>query len=227
MGPPDVISDADGSARAGGGARARALLLNRSFLRLWVAQIISNLGDWAYLLAVEVGFAATLSSHQLVRVTALFLGVEGLMSAVVGLTLAGPIVDRYPRRTVMIVADLVRCLAVTTLVLSPSPTWVHVVAVAATLGAFRSIFHPAMMATVPDLVEGDSLVVANGFLTSTFHLAIMVGPALGAGLVAAVGTTGAFALNAATFAVSALLLVGLRLPKRAREGEEGFTPFAD
>src|SRR4051794_3067417 len=216
MGPPDLISDAD-CVRATGGARARGLLRNRRFVRLWIAQIISNLGDWAYLIAVQVGFAATLDTHQLVRVTALFLGVEGLTSALVGLTIAGPIVDRYPRRTVMIVADLARCLAVTTLVLVPSPTWMHVVAVAATLGAFRSLFHPALMATVPDIVDGDSIVVANGFLTSTFHLAIMVGPALGVGLLVAVGRSGAFALNAASFAVSALLLLGLRLPARARD----------
>lgn len=213
--------------RAAGGARARGLLRNRRFLRLWIAQIISNLGDWAYLIAVQVGFAATLDTHQLVRVSALFLGVEGLTSALVGLTIAGPIVDRYPRRTVMIVADLARCLAVTTLVLVPSPTWMHVVAVAATLGAFRSLFHPALMATVPDIVDGDSIVVANGFLTSTFHLAIMVGPALGVGLLVAVGRSGAFALNAASFAVSALLLLGLRLPARARDPGDRFTPLAD
>ena len=89
VGPPDLISDGDRSVRAGGGARARALLRNRRFLRLWIAQIISNLGDWAYLLAVQIGFAATLDPHQLVRATAVFLGVEGLTSAVVGLTIAG------------------------------------------------------------------------------------------------------------------------------------------
>src|SRR3954468_22205688 len=122
MGPPDLISDAD-CVRATGGARARRLLKNRRFVRLWIAQIISNLGDWAYLIAVEIGFAATLNSHQLVRVMALFLGVEGLTSAVVGLTVAGLIVDRFPRRTVMIVADLARCLAAATLVLSSGPTW--------------------------------------------------------------------------------------------------------
>jgi predicted MFS family arabinose efflux permease len=127
----------------------------------------------------------------------------------------------------MIVADVVRCMAVATLVLAHGPTWIHVVAVAATLGAFRSMFHPAMMATVPDMVDGDSIVVANGFLTSTFHLAIMIGPALGAGLVKAVGTTGAFALNAASFGVSALLLLGLRLPARARDPGDRFTPLAD
>ena len=79
--------------RAVGGARARRLLKNPRFLRLWIAQIISNLGDWAYLIAVEIGFAATLDSHQVIRSTALFLGAEGLTSAVVGLTVAGPIAD--------------------------------------------------------------------------------------------------------------------------------------
>jgi len=53
--------------RAVGGARARRLLKNPRFLRLWIAQIISNLGDWAYLIAVEIGFAATLDSHQVIR----------------------------------------------------------------------------------------------------------------------------------------------------------------
>ena len=226
MGPPDLISDGDWSVRSGGGARARALLRNRRFRRLWMAQIISNLGDWAYLLAVEIGFTSTLGPEQLVRAMAVFLGVEGLTSAVVGLTIAGPIVDRFPRRTVMIVADLVRCIAVATLVLTGSPTLFHVVVVAATLGAFRSLFHPAMMATLPDLVDGGSIVVANGFMTSTFHLAIMVGPALGAGLVAVAGTTGAFALNAASFGVSALLLLGLRLPARPRQAGR-FSPLVD
>src|SRR3954451_19046083 len=138
MGPPDLLSDGDWSLCAQGGARARRLLKNPRFLRLWIAQIISNLGDWAYLIAVEIGFAATLDSHQLVRVMALFLGVEGLTSAIVGLYVPGPIVDRFPRRTVMIVADLARCLAVATLVLSSNPTWIHVMLFVATLGDFRS-----------------------------------------------------------------------------------------
>jgi predicted MFS family arabinose efflux permease len=192
-----------------------------------MAQIVSNLGDWAYILAVEISFAATLDANALVRATAIFLGVEGLTSALVGLTIAGPIVDRFPRRAVMVTADVARCLAVATLIVVHEPHWLHVVGVAATLGAFRSVFHPAMMSSVPELVDGDSIVVANGLLTSTFHLAIMIGPALGAALVAAVGPSGAFALNAGSFAVSALLLIGLRLPPGSSEQIGRFSPLAD
>jgi predicted MFS family arabinose efflux permease len=225
VGTPDQL-DERRTARTSPRARSRTVLRNRRFLRLWLAQIISNLGDWAYVLAVEIAFATSLQATDLVRATAIFLGVEGLTSAVIGLTIAGPIVDRFPRRAVMIVADLARCAAVATLVLVHEPAWVHVVAVAATLGAFRSVFHPAMMASVPELVDGDEIVTANGLLTSTFHLAIMVGPAVGAALVVAVGPAGAFALNAASFAVSAALLLGLRIPSEP-VAHERFSPLAD
>jgi len=226
VGPPDLLGG-DWSARSPRRARSRGLLRNGPFLRLWLAQIISNLGDWAYVLAVEISFTSTLDANALVRATAIFLGVEGLTSAVVGLTIGGPIVDRFPRRVVMIVADLARCAAVATLVFVPDPSLLHVVGVAATLGAFRSLFHPAMMASVPELVEGESIVVANGLLTSTFHLAIMVGPAIGAALVVAVGPAGAFALNAGSFAVSAALLLGLRIPSEPSAPRERFSPLAD
>lgn len=226
MGPPDLIGG-DWSARSSRRARSRGLLRNGRFLRLWMAQIVSNLGDWAYVLAVEISFASTLEANDLVRATAIFLGVEGLTSALVGLTIAGPIVDRFPRRAVMVIADIARCAAVATLIVVHDPSWLHVVGVAATLGAFRSVFHPAMMASVPELVDGESIVVANGLLTSTFHLAIMVGPALGAALVAAVGPSGAFVLNAGSFAVSALLLIGLRIPSEPSMSRERFSPLAD
>jgi MFS family permease len=227
VGPPDLL-EGDWTARSLRRARSRGVLRNHRFLRLWLAQIVSNLGDWAYIIAVEISFASNIAANDLlVRATAIFLGVEGLTSAVVGLTIAGPIVDRFPRRAVMVTADIARCLAVATLFVVHDPTWLHVIGVAATLGAFRSVFHPAMMATVPDLVEGDAIVVANGLLTSTFHLAIMIGPALGAALVAAVGPSSAFLLNAGSFALSAVLLIGLRMPTSSAPRRERFSPLAD
>jgi MFS family permease len=97
------------------------------------------------------------------------------------------------------------------------------------LGSFRSIFHPAMMSSVPTIVTGEELAVANGVLSATFHLAIMIGPAIGGILVASIGADGAFVFNAASFAVSALLLIGLRLSGPAREHPRvgRFTPLED
>ena len=197
-------------------------------MRLWTAQIVSNLGDWAYTLAVAVTLTATLRGSSLVRSMALLLVVEGLTSTVVGLTIAGPVADRYSRVRVMVVADIARCLAVASLLLTPVLHLPHVLLVAAILGSFRAIFHPAMMASVPLLVDEDELPLANGILTATYHLAIMVGPAIGGVLVGAMGASAAFLLNAMSFAVSAVLLLGLPLPPRSDPEERApFTPWQD
>ena len=201
-------------------------------MRLWSAQIISNLGDWAYTLAVAVTLTATFQGSSLVRSMALLLVVEGGTSTLVGLTIAGPIADRFPRTQVMVIADLVRCLAVLSLLLVAGLHLPHVLLVAAVLGCCRAVFHPAMMASVPQLVDDDDLPIANGILSATYHLAIMIGPAIGGILVAALGANAAFLLNALSFAVSAVLLVGLEIPSRAGDGERErehsrFTPWED
>ena len=105
----------------------RVLMRNRRFMRLWTAQIISNLGDWAYSLAVAITFTATLQGGALVRAMATLLTVEGVTSTVVGLTIAGPIADRYPRARVMVVADVVRCAAVASLLLPNGLSWAHII----------------------------------------------------------------------------------------------------
>ena len=81
-------SDDDRSVRSARVVRSSGLLHNGPFVRLWLAQIISNLGDWAYVLAVEIAFLTSLEPSALVRATAIFFGVEGLTSAVIGLTFA-------------------------------------------------------------------------------------------------------------------------------------------
>ncbi|MDP9184490.1 MAG: MFS transporter, partial [Actinomycetota bacterium] len=196
------------------------------FVRLWLAQIVSNVGDWAYVLAVATILAANLGGATLIRSMALLVLVEGLSSALVGLLIAGPIVDRFSRRRVMVVADVGRCLLVASLLLPAVPSSLHLVIVAGGLGAFRSLFQPALMSALPSVVDDDALVTANGIMTGTFHLGIMVGPAIGAALVVAVGTGAAITVNALSFGVSALLLLGLRLPRPT--GERGdFSPVAD
>jgi predicted MFS family arabinose efflux permease len=199
-------------------------------MRLWSAQIISNLGDWAYTLAVAVTLTATFHGSSLVRSMALLLVVEGGTSTLVGLTIAGPIADRFARRQVMVISDLIRCVAVLSLLLVPGLHLPHVLLVAAVLGSCRAVFHPAMMASVPQLVEDDDLPIANGILSATYHLAIMIGPAIGGILVAALGANAAFLLNALSFAVSAVLLVGLEIPARPHDAEladSRFTPWQD
>jgi MFS family permease len=177
-----------------GGPALLRLLEIKAFRRIWFAQIVSNLGDWAYTLAVGALLAGSLEGPSLLRTLALMVAAEGGMSALVGFLVAGPIADRFSRKRIMIVADLMRALVVGSLVFVGVPSLAHVVAVAACLGGFRAIFQPALMSALPS-IAGPDLVTANAVVTATLHAAIMVGPAVGAVAVAAFGSTTAFAIN--------------------------------
>lgn len=202
------------------------LLRITAFRRIWFAQVISNLGDWAYTLAVGVLLAGHLQGSGLVRTLALTLAAEGGTSALVGFVVAGPVADRFSRKRVMITADLVRGLAVGSLLFVGVPGVLHLVCVAACLGAFRAIFQPALMSSLPS-VAGEDLLTANAVVTATFHAAIVVGPAIGALAVVAVGPHAAFALNAASFGVSALLLLGIHVALPQRMADAPWTPIRD
>ena len=209
------------------GSAFMGLLRTPGFVRLWVAQIISNVGDWAYVLAVATTVASKSDPNDLARVMAVILGLEAISSAVVGTLVAGPIADRFPRRRVMITSDVVQGLAVASLLVVPELQMPHLAAVAIVLGAGRAVFQPALMSSLPGLVPGERLVAANAVVTATFHGAIMVGPAIGAIMVATMGSSAAFALNAASFGVSAALLTGLALPAASSEDREPWRPIAD
>lgn len=215
-----------GSPSASNGLAFVRLLRVKAFRRIWFAQVISNLGDWAYTLAVAALLAGSLQGAGLVRTMALMLAAEGGTSALVGFLVAGPIADRFSRRRVMMTADIVRAMAVGSLLLVGVPGALHVIGVAACLGAFRAIFQPALMSALPS-VAGDDLDTANAVVTATFHAAIVVGPAIGALAVVAVGPRAAFALNAASFGVSALMLLGIHIAAPSREAGSRWAPVRD
>src|SRR5439155_16018196 len=122
--------------------------------------------------------------------------------------LAGPVVDRLPRVTVMIGADLARAVLAAILAVWHGDIAV-VYAVAFGLSAGSVFFNPAAGSLLPTLVRDDELVAANSAIWSAAVLSqILIAPLAGL-LTAAAGYGWAFAANAASFAVSALLLRGL------------------
>jgi MFS family permease len=194
----------------------RALLAHRPFVRVWVAQAASNLGDWLYSLAV----VATLAQQSVSAGTlATLLLCQVAPAAVVG-ALGGPLVDRLSRKCLMVGADVMRGTAVASLILVGDPSLTHLYAVAGCLGFFGALFQPSLAASLPNLVPRRRLVAANALVSSTFHLAIMIGPFVGGLLAGGFGITVAFWLNAASFALSATLLLTVRIPRpEARKGE--------
>ncbi|MEX0988806.1 MAG: MFS transporter [Actinomycetota bacterium] len=179
---------------------------DRTFLRLWGAQIVSSLGDWVYAIAVALLLADRVDGPDAVAVLATLLVVQYVPSAVFGALFAGPLVDRRSRRTLMIAADLARAVAIASLLLAGEPDLLHFYAVALVLGIFGAIFQPALLSTVPNIVRRDRVLPAQSLIGATSHIAIVAGPAIGGFLVARYAAGTVFAVNAATFVLSALLI---------------------
>lgn len=188
-------------------------LRDRTFALLWAGQTVSLLGNGVFTVALSWE-ALSLGGP---RGLSLVLVATFVPSTV--LLLAGGVVsDRRSRRTTMLVCDAVQAVAVGMLALLVAAEAVelwHLAVAGAVAGGASGFFLPASTALLPDVVPRELLVPANSLNTlSRLTAGRLVGPALGGLLVAAAGTGVAFAVDAATFVVSAATLAFLRVPVR-------------
>jgi MFS family permease len=183
-------------------------LKEREFRRLWLAQAISNQGDWVYSLGVVSSLARTGATAGTLAILVVMQSAPRALASIFG----GPFVDRWSRKKIMIVADVVRAMSVGSLVFAGTPSLTHLYAVAAFLGLFAALFQPSLQASIPNVVPPHRLVAANALVSVTFQLAVMVGPVVGGLLVAHLGLGVAFAVNATSFLVSGALIAGIHLP---------------
>ena len=207
-----------------GNGQILALTRRPDFMRLWLAQAVSNLGDFAYALAVGV---TVVERGDGPGVLATILMAQAAPAVLVGLA-GGQLVDRLSRRRIMIGADVARALAVASLFVAGDPSTGHILAVAVCLGTFGALFQPALQASLPNLVPRDLLVSANAVVSATFHVSVLAGPLLGGLVAATLGTGAAFAINATSFLLSALVLATITVPQAAAaEAERALTAIRD
>jgi predicted MFS family arabinose efflux permease len=143
------------------------------------------------------------------------------------LVVGGHLSDRLRPWTVMLGTDAARAVGVAALALVASlgPARADVlVPIAIVLGAGEGLFLPGSFAIVPTLLTGDDLQPGNALISGGTQLATFIGPAIGGALVAVAGPAPAFAVDAATFAASALSLAGVRLISRRADET---SPVAD
>ena len=193
-----------------------SILRFRGYRRLWLAQVVSQVGDWLNRMAVLSLIDRLSGTHEAVLALGLLFATElatRLAPTALIAPLAGPIADRLPRRLLMVAADLIRALVVLALCLVDEPSeigWLYgLVVVQMTIAPF---FEAARSASVPNLVPLDRLTDAHALSAATWSTMLAVGSALGGVAVTFVGARGAFTLDAVTYLCSALLLSGLRLP---------------
>jgi MFS family permease len=197
-------------------------LEERPFRLLWTGQTLSALGDnfipvasaFAVLSTLDgsaADFGAVLTASALARV--LFILVGGVWA------------DRLPRRAVMLVTDLVRFATQTfgaaDLLSGTAEIW-HLVVASGIAGAAGAFFAPAANGVVPETISAARLQQANALIGITRSATAIVGLALSGVVVVAAGPGWAFAIDAATFALSGLCLVRLQLPRGSRPARRRF-----
>jgi MFS family permease len=182
---------------------------NPAFTRLFSAQLISFAGDWFATVAI-LGLALELTGSP--TVASLLLVVQTGAFAVAS-PIAGVLSDRFDRRRLMVVADLARVPVALAFLFARDPGTLWIAFVATALLSFgAAVFEPSSSASLPNLVDDEELGEANVLIGSAWGTMLAVGAAIGGLVAATFGRDVAFAVNAASFAASALLIVGIRRP---------------
>lgn len=202
-------------------AKTRGVLRLRDFRLVLLAKAVSVLGD--RMVAVALAFAVleiggSASSVGLVL-------AAGTFPLVASVLVGGVVADRISRRTVMVAADLLRVATqgamAALLIAGAAEVWM-LAALAALTGVGTGFFNPAATGLLPEVVPSEQLQPANALRSGAVSAGEIVGPLIAGALVAAFGAGTAIAVDAATFAVSALCLSALRVGARPSEPSASF-----
>lgn len=186
-----------------------AVFRNRRFVHMWSAQLVSTIGDSL------VDIAAAIMVYR-VTGSALSVGLVLMATAAPALLVglfAGVVVDRYDRKRIMIVCDVLRGVFVLAIpfLISLGIGWLYLaVAVVSAIGTF---FNPAHSSVLPEIASDEELAAANSMLAISGFGSTAVGFAAGGLIAAAANIDWAFYVNAATFFASAVIISRITIPK--------------
>src|SRR4051794_38846103 len=205
-------------------AYLRLLRGNRNYRLLWLAQVVSELGDWFYALAVY-NLLLELTGNR-AQAVGLAVVLQVLPHTLVA-PATGVLNDRLSRRRVMIGADIGRFVIVLGMLVvrTPQMVWlVYPLLCLETIGA--AFFEPAHSAVIPNIVPEEDVLPANALASITWSFCLAAGASLGGVVAVLLGRDAVFLLNALSFLGSAWLIGRMsfaephtaeRGPLRARE----------
>jgi MFS family permease len=186
-------------------AAYRGLLANRPLTKLLGGEFVSAIGDWLYIVAILIVIYRETNDATLLG---LFGALRQLPYVVLSIP-AGFVADRFDRRLILLVTDLLRggCMLTMAWLVAIDGAVGPIIALSVLAACGSTFFYPAIGAYLPSLVRDErQLGPANSAWSSLDNLGFVIGPALGAILVAFGGLTVAFVINAATFLVIAAIL---------------------
>ncbi|GIO37871.1 putative MFS-type transporter YfiS [Paenibacillus antibioticophila] len=180
------------------------LLKNRPYVMLLTSQLVSNLGDWLYLLALLtlIGLRWNATPWQ-ITMTMLCM----LLPTLLGGPLAGMLADRVERKRLMIISDLARMVLILGLVFVTELWQVYLLLIVKS--SFDVMFSPAKNGKIKEIVPHHQLEQAVSYSAIIEQGSKIIGPALGGMLSAAFGLSSSFIINSVAFLISAIALIGV------------------
>jgi len=188
------------------------LRTNADFRRMFAAQVISYLGDWFSFVAV-VGLVDDLTdSNFLVSLVMVAFSLPSFIASPV----AGPMVDRFDRRRILMVVSVVQALAALgMLTVGNGTVWLAFV-FQSTVSALAALVGPATAAAIPNIArDQEELRVANSILGSTWGVMLAIGAAIGGIFASIFGRDACFIANAVSFVLAGILFASIRTPMQA------------
>ena len=204
----------------------RDLLRNRALTRLLGGEFVSGIGDWLYIVALLV--LVYRETHD-PAILGLFSAIRMLPYIFLSIP-AGVIADRFDRRLVLLVGDLIRaaCMVAMGLIVAVHGPVLAVMALSIVAACGSTFFYPAIGAYIPSLVRDErQLGPANSAWATLDNLGFVLGPALGGLLLAIGGVVAAFLLNALSFVFVAAILWRLPPSRGAASHAPSGGPSAD
>jgi len=188
---------------------------NRNFRRIWIGEVASWLGDWFNAIAIY-------TLVQKLTTSPFALGLVFLTKMLpfaVASPLAGLLVDRFDRRRLMIVADVVRAVLVLGFLLVDEASDLYLVYVLTTFQVLlTAVFIPARSASIPNITSRRELLTANALGAATWSTLLAVGAALGGFATEWLGIEAVFCIDSATYLVSAVFIFRTVIPQDTDRG---------
>lgn len=191
------------------------------FAHLWLAQVVSLLGDWFNTIVLSA-LVAEYSGGSGLAVSG-FLLARFLPPLLIS-PLAGVLVDRFNRKRLLIMSDIGRAIVMLLLLLTlqPDRLWlIYVLTVAQ--WSISAVFEPGRAALIPTLLPREELVLANTLSSITWSVMLATGAVAGGVVAALLGTQAAHVVAAITFTLSAVLITRIRVHPEYAQAEEDIT----
>jgi len=185
---------------------------NRDFTYLWMAQVVSLLGDWFNTIALSA-LVARFTDGSGIAISA-FLMARFLPPLIVG-PFAGVLVDRFDRKMILIYSNILRTAIVLMFLFATTPDLLWLIYVL-TIAQFSisALFEPGQSAIIPSLIKREDLVIANTLTSITWSVMLALGAIIGGIVGALFGTMVALIIDAMTFALAAFFIWLIDVPPR-------------